>query len=146
MRSQKEIVYDIVTDYMSIHYPSWSIMSQPVKDILNPVDKRQIIDEIYNILSSPTSIPVRIPLSALRSYCVGLMNNWMRKDIRLNGNTPYRPAGLRPSNGRDILYSPDSPRPESVPRSVVTKELTCECGAIHTSNPTFHSSWCLLSK
>jgi hypothetical protein len=41
----------------------------------------------------------------LPSYCSGLLNNWLRKDTKLNGGTKYTPAnpGSRAGQGDEVI-------------------------------------------
>ena len=104
------------------------------------------------------------------NYVKGLVNNWLVKDRRIA--PPYEAVSRgRPlsTDQGDILYIPKtlsidmSLIPESLKHLVkedltVTKmledyrgmptytEVVCECGAKHTSNPSYHLSWCPLSK
>lgn len=44
-------------------------------------------------------------LEKIAGYCGGLLNNWLRKDTRLNGGTTYTPSkpGSRAGQGDEVL-------------------------------------------
>ena len=91
--------------------------------------------------------------AVLSRYVQGLVMNWLRKDRRIS--PPYVPANAgRPlSKDRgDIIYSPTAQehsltefRRKNAEEYGMTDAKKCECGAIHTSNVSHHSSWCPLS-
>lgn len=92
----------------------------------------------------------------LKSYIKGLLNNWLRKDTRLNGGRSYTPSRGRPLSKAqgDIVYSPTLSIANEFPlidkdpfmgrlgEEPRLKSEICDCGAKHTSNSNYHTDWC----
>lgn len=92
-QSQKEAVFTAVSSVISENNLSVS-EGQPFSEVLN----RELRAQVTNILQEGfTSGSVELEKtfeseSALRTYCSGLLSNWLRKDTRLNGGMKYQPA------------------------------------------------------
>lgn len=83
MKSQKQAVYEVVTTMFEVE------PGVPVH-----MDKSQKDEVIAVLMSGFTSKQIQYAGSLpdgkeLRNYCSGLLNNWLRKDTRLNGGTAY---------------------------------------------------------
>jgi hypothetical protein len=101
-QSQKEAVFSAVNSVISENNLTVSD-GQSVSEVLNRETRAQITNILQEGFSNG-SIELDKQFtsdSALRTYCSGLLSNWLRKDTRLNGGVKYRPAnpGSRAGNG-----------------------------------------------
>jgi hypothetical protein len=85
MMSQKEAVYLAITEM-------FDITGEGAVE-LNREQKHEVINVLMaGFKAKRISYAGELPDDKqLRNYCSGLLNNWLRKDSRLNGGTKYQP-------------------------------------------------------
>ena len=141
--SQRELVYKWVCHHLSKELgETIDETNSNLKALLEkfPDVRKEIHCSVYYALKY--GYPLKCVPDNLISYTEGLINNWLRKDLRLNGGERYCPTRGRPLSTErgDIL----APRPESESESEPTRECTCkhsllikgcECGAIKKHDP-----------
>ena len=95
-QSQREATFKAITTVLSQNNVSFtpgqdvtsvitSSMKKVVKDILIKGFKNGSIDYTDDFAKTKLNSE-----SELSKYCSGLISNWIKKDIRLNGNTKYQ--------------------------------------------------------
>ena len=73
---------------------------------LDKADLQKVYSEVYSMFESGMTIHGKSPDSAaLKKYIPGLVNNWLRKDKRLNGGMKYeaKNPGSRTGSGDATL-------------------------------------------
>lgn len=86
---QKDAVYDVV---MRIFHKNGIKFSPGVTDARQLMDKdtrKQVIDQLVRDFSTGV-IPLTSPQNDLKEYVSGLLSNWLRKDLRLNGGVRHK--------------------------------------------------------
>lgn len=95
--NQKEAVYDaieqVVGEVEEGSNINRTITSEQRKDIVDMLVDGFKNDQIMLATEFPSD-------QALRTYCTGLLSNWLRKDTRLNGGDKYVPK--HPGRGRGV--------------------------------------------
>lgn len=83
MKSQKEAVFSIITTMFEIE-GNGAVQ-------LDKSQKHDVIDAlVVGFVNKEIQYAGNLPEGKdLRNYCSGLLNNWLRKDTRLNGGTAY---------------------------------------------------------
>lgn len=128
MKSQKEAVYEAVIDATNLQgYNQQAINYRNLVDN-DPSLKKDIYRRVKDMFDAgetgfKSANAITNNPKSLDPYIRGLVNNWLRKDVRLNGGQLY------------------TAKPQQEVQEVQQVQA-CECGAVHTSNPTFHSDWC----
>ena len=85
MMNQKEAVYQAITGMFDVAGEGAVELSRDQKhDVISVL--------IEGFKAKRISYAGELPDDKqLRNYCSGLLNNWLRKDSRLNGGTKYQP-------------------------------------------------------
>ena len=85
MMKQKEAVYQAITNLFDI--------SGDGAVELDRGQKHEVIEVLMqSFKAGKISYDGELPVDKdLRNYCSGLLNNWLRKDSRLNGGVKYEP-------------------------------------------------------
>lgn len=106
--SQKEGVYNAITSFCQdsgIHFED-GMKFEPTKE------QRSTIVEMVAVAMQDGQVQLSDEARAkyddfgkLKSYCNGLVSNWLRKDKRLNGNTTYeiKNPGSRAGSGDPVI-------------------------------------------
>lgn len=82
MMKQKEAVFQAVCDHVEVD----GVVT------LEKSDRESIIDSLVEgFRSGKIELQTEYDDTKLRSYCGGLLSNWLRKDSRLNGGGKYVP-------------------------------------------------------
>jgi hypothetical protein len=94
--SQKEAVYNAITSITDVSD------GQAVE--LDKASKSTIIDALVKGFEA-SEIELSSKQEDLRKYSTGLLNNWLRKDKRLNGGVEYiaKNPGSRSGNGDAVI-------------------------------------------
>lgn len=93
--SQKEATYNSILEVFNANNISFTPNVTDAKLHLNTATRKQVVTslvskfdadlvEVSNDFKSKTVL-----VSDLNKYCNGLVSNWLRKDIRLNGGNKY---------------------------------------------------------
>lgn len=84
MKSQREIVYEVVREWVGDSYHEF--IDYPSYFLHHKEDGEQIVDMVTNRMKDH---PVTTSFPDLKKYVRGMVNNHMRKDVRLNGGHGY---------------------------------------------------------
>lgn len=79
MNSQKQAVFLAVTSYFGDKFENGIVPSKE--------DKSKIVDALVE--QANVGFEIKSEQENVRSYCIGLLNNHLRKDVRLNGGEKY---------------------------------------------------------
>jgi hypothetical protein len=105
--SQKEAVYSAVQEVLGAD----SFEGQDLNRIVTSEQRKEMVDRLMEgFKSGVITLQTKFPSDqALRTYCTGLLSNWLRKDTRLNGGAPYQPKhpGIR---GRGVSVESSDPQ------------------------------------
>jgi hypothetical protein len=97
--TQGEAVYQAVL--ITVGEPRGKVL-----DYITDAQKKEVHDAVYRMFKDGVTVHARNPPDEeLRKYIPGLVNNWMRKDLRLNGGSPYvtKNPGIRAGSGDEQL-------------------------------------------
>lgn len=123
MLSQKEAVFGFVTELSTFN----GDVAVPTKD-----ERAEIIDRlVYGFQAGEISMDnaaILADATKLRQYASGLLTNWLKKDVRLNGGTKYVPksTGTRVSDPqikemRKLLSTVTDPMDRAVVEAEIAK-------------------------
>jgi hypothetical protein len=89
--NQKEAVFSIVLAVFSHFNVKFEPSKTNAREIVdgNASMKEQIIAGLVDCFQTKQA-PLESPQEDLKKYCVGLLNNWLRRDTRLNGGIKYQ--------------------------------------------------------
>ena len=82
MKNQKEMVFSTVISFYGDKFENGMTFTKE--------DKSKIVDNLLESFGKG-EWEVKSPQENMRNYTVGLLNNHMRKDVRLNGGDKYTP-------------------------------------------------------
>jgi len=108
MVNQKTGVYNAVVSFCEAH----GLHFEDGMSFIPTTDQRKAIVEAValdmeagEITLSAEAAAKYDDLTKLKSYCNGLVSNWIRKDTRLNGNTTYeiKNPGSRAGSGDQVI-------------------------------------------
>ena len=100
-----------------------------VLDTISEAQTKQVHEVVFQMFKEGTTTHSRNPSDEeLRKYIPGLVNNWMRKDLRLNGGTKYeaKNPGSRAGSGDAALKNMKlllETVSEPVARAAIQKEI-----------------------
>jgi len=151
MTSQKEIVYEAVQwlDKQRLLDDKLDF-SKPIREQISNEEKQAVARYVENAFrcgttgfSSPSHNWTEFDL---HKYVVGLTNNWLRKDIRLNGGQAYTTQQRRRLQREFHRVDDALDSLESTVKAGLKAAKICQCGAKHTNFPNHHSTWCDMYK
>jgi len=99
---QKEAVYSAVAEVLGDITGTVILSKEQRKDVIDAITSGISNGEVEFSDEAKTKYTTE---AAIRGYVSGLVNNWLRKDSRLNGNTKYEPKnpGTRAGQGDEQL-------------------------------------------
>lgn len=108
MFSQKESVYAAIKAYANennIRHEDGEVIS------LDKTGRKMVVEMVTQaalageMSLSDEALAKYNTREKMLKYCDGLVNNWLRKDTRLNGGTPYEPKnpGSRVGSGDEVV-------------------------------------------
>lgn len=99
MMNQREAVFTVVSSVVGDIQPNTKVsLNDRQKEIVHSTLVQMFLNGEAEIKGVRTD-------DYLKKYVPGLVNNWLRKDLRLNGNTPYvtKNPGSRAGSGDESL-------------------------------------------
>ena len=87
--SQKDAVYNTVVDVFNQNNIQFSTGSTDARQLLDKNLRKQIIDSLITQFEND-EIALSSRQKDIREYVSGLLSNWLRKDLRLNGNVRHQ--------------------------------------------------------
>lgn len=97
--TQREAVYKVVTDVVGEVRPGEAVK-------LDSAQKKEVHETLIAMfLNGEVDFRGTVDEITIRKYVPGLVNNWLRKDTRLNGGEKYVPKnpGSRAGSGDEAL-------------------------------------------
>lgn len=97
--TQREAVYKVVTDVVGEVRPGEAVK-------LDSAQKKEVHERLIAMfLNGEVDFRGTVDEITIRKYVPGLVNNWLRKDTRLNGGEKYVPKnpGSRAGSGDEAL-------------------------------------------
>jgi hypothetical protein len=85
MFNQKEAVYSVV---MSVFNAKEETNDLPISQQIGAEDRKVIVAEVTKLFIEG-KVALSSPQADIKKYVVGLVNNWLRKDTRLNDGAKY---------------------------------------------------------
>lgn len=146
MMTQKECVYERVCE-VAKHFgiPIDTELGKKIRQdskLLTTIECLVIDDFDHN------RVHMNVPMDKHRTaqYVPGLIKNWLVKDNRLAPTYVYTGGSHKTTIDIDLIPEPLRHLVEGyvAPKQVMRADVECECGAKHTSRPTYHTSWCPL--
>jgi len=93
--NQKEAVFTFVTQICSSNNLKPTELSREVKKDIVKALMVGFVEGSIQLFNTDANKSKLADLKKLEEYCSGLLNNWLRKDIRLNGGVKYEPKYRR---------------------------------------------------
>lgn len=97
--TQGEAVYNAVVEILGGEKPTGRVE-------LTDTQLAQVEERVFMAFKNGETVHSKNPDdAALKKYVPGLVNNWLRKDLRLNGGTPYtaKNPGSRSGGGDEAV-------------------------------------------
>lgn len=102
MKSQKEVTYNAVINVLGSVTAGTDVAAVITKD-----ERKQVIDYIFTeckngdvaFKDTQANADKLSDDTKLRAYASSLVNNYLRKDLRLNGGEPYKRSGVTRATG-----------------------------------------------
>lgn len=86
---QKDAVYDVVVSVFQKNGIKFSSGVTDARQLLDKELRKQVVDQLIRDFNAGV-IPLTSPQNDMKEYVSGLLSNWLRKDLRLNGGVRHK--------------------------------------------------------